>query len=261
MNCPDFKGLLLVAAFLLSACVAAGTPSRIGDYVMRDTKAPENAVISMPDQQPVQAGLLVIADKANPGSGPGLPDEALARFIEDLRGEFGQGLPFRITQIVQANGIAPNPGGGDPDRLRELGMKHNLDYLALVVISSTEVEYPKELDLGGATQGTPGLQRDNYSRAEFALLDLKRGQTLMQAEGQGWATLVRPYVPGMSPRYPVVYIRPGEQRRIWPPTWEGAPDTLRVVSFNLAGKALASKLNQVWLSYLQSRAAAGPAEK
>lgn len=261
MNRPVSIALLLVLACALSACVAPGTPSRIGDYVTRDEHVPADAVIAIPDQQPVQAGLLVISDKANPGSGPGLPEEALARFSEDLREEFGQGLPFRITQIVQADGIAPNPGGGDSAQFRELGSKYHLDHLAVVVISCTEVEYPKDLDLGGPTQGTPGLQRDSYSRAELALLDLRTGQTLMQAEGQGWATLVRPYVPGVSPRYPVVYIRPGEQRRIWPPTWEGAPDTLRVVSFNLAGKALASRLNQVWLSYLQGRAAAGAAGK
>ncbi|HSA61924.1 MAG TPA: hypothetical protein VLE03_06760 [Nitrospiraceae bacterium] len=252
---------LLVGAFTLSACVSASPPSRIGDYVTKDDKIPPNAVIMMPEQRPIQAGLLVIADKADPGSAPGLPDEALVRFREELKEEFGQGLPFMIAQVIQADGIAPNRSGGELTRFRELGKKYDVEHLALVVVSSVEVEVPKQLDLGGATQGTPGLQRDNYALAEFALVDLKAGQTLMQAVGQGWATLLRPYVPGMSPRYPVVYIRPGDRQRVWPPTWEGSPDTLRVVSFNLAGKALINRLNRVWLDYLETGAAAGPAEK
>ena len=115
--------------------------------------------------------------------------------------------------------------------------------------------------LGGATDGTPGLARDSWALAEFALVDLKTGQTMMQAEGRGWATLLRTYAPLKSSRYPVVYIQPGSQRVYWPPTWEGAPDTLRVVSINLAGKNLVHKISRVWFEYLEGVAAVKPAEK
>jgi hypothetical protein len=140
--------------------------------------------------------------------------------------------------------------------LIELGKKHDVEYLALVVVSSTEVEFPRDLDLGGATQGTPGLQRDSWALAELALIDLKTGQTMMQAQGNGWATLLRTYAPLMSSRYPVIHIQPGSQRVYWPPTWEGAPDTLRVVTYNLAGKNLVYKISRVWLEYLEGEAAA-----
>ena len=257
----SLRAVLLIGAFALSACESTVAPSRIGDYVTKDEKVSTNSVITMPDQRPVQAGLLVIADKADPGSGPGLPDEALAHFREELRQELGHGLPFTIKHLIQADGITPNRTGGDLTQFRELGKKHDVEYLALVVVSSTEVEYPTDLNLGGATQGTPGLARDNWALAEFALVDLKMGQTMMQAQGKGWATLLRTYVPLMSSRYPVVYVRPGSQRVVWPPTWEGAPNTLRVVSFNLAGKDLVYRLSRVWLEYLEGEDSARPAEK
>jgi hypothetical protein len=261
MHGSSLKAVLLIVAFSFSACASTAAPSRIGDYVSKDKKVPANSVIAMPDQRPVQAGLLVIADKADPGSAPGLPDEALARFREDLRQEFGHGLPFSIKDLIQAEGISPNRTGGDLTQFRELGKKHDVEYLALVVVSSTEVEYPMDLDLGGATQGTPGLARDNWALAELALVDLKTGQTMMQAEGRGWATLLRTYAPLKSSRFPVVYVQPSSQRVYWPPTWEGAPDTLRVVTYNLAGKNLVYKISRVWLEYLEGEAAARRVEK
>ena len=255
------RAVLLIVAFSFSACASTMTPSRIGDYVSKDEKVPTNSVITMPDQLPVQAGLLVIADKADPGSGPGLPDEALARFREDLRQELGHDLPFTIKHLIQADDITPNRTGGDLPQFRELGKKHDAEYLALVVVSSTEQEYPTDLDLGVDTHAVPGLRTDNWTLAEFALVDLNTGQTMMQAQGQGWATLDRPNVPGLSQRYPVVYVRPGSRHAVWPPTWEGAPNTLRVVSLNLAGKDLVYRLSHVWLEYLEGGAAARPAWK
>lgn len=87
---------------------------------------------------------------------------------------------------------------------------------------------------------------------EFALLDLKHNQILMQAEGRGWATLDRPSAPGINQWYPAVYLRPQDERRIRPPTYEGAPNTLRVVSFEQAAKRLLLKLQNSWLRVLES---------
>ncbi|OQW63263.1 MAG: hypothetical protein BVN29_16220, partial [Nitrospira sp. ST-bin5] len=85
----------------------------------------------------------------------------------------------------------------------------------------------------------------------------KSGKAVMQAEGRGWATLDRPTAPGINQWYPVVYLRPQDpERRIWPPTYEGAPNTLRVVSFEQAEKRLALKLQDSWLGQLEADAAA-----
>jgi len=79
---------------------------------------------------------------------------------------------------------------------------------------------------------------------------------VMRAEGRGWATLDRPSAPGIDQWYPVIYLRPQDpERRIWPPTYEGAPNTLRVVSFDQAAKRLTLHLQHSWLDLLQADAA------
>lgn len=85
------------------------------------------------------------------------------------------------------------------------------------------------LFLGLTTHAQPGFRRDHWS-----LLDLKHDQILMQAEERGWATLDRPSAPGIDQWYPAIFPRPQDERRIWPPSYEGASNTLRVVSFDQA---------------------------
>ena len=250
--------LMLSAVFLVS-CASAIPPARIGDYVSPEHQAGDEALTRI-NQRPLQAGLLVVSDTAEPGAAPNLPEEALTRLGESLQQDLGRAIPVSIKEIIPADHIRPQPHG-DWAQFAELGRQRRLDYLAVVVVSSTEQEYPMTLFLGWTTHAQPGYRRDNWSLLEFALLDLKNNQTLMQAEGRGWATLLRTYAPLMSSRYPVIYIQPDSQRVYWPPTWEGAPNTLRVVTFNLAGKNLVNKISRVWLEYLEGEAAARRAEK
>ena len=240
--------LMLGAAFLVS-CASAIPPARIGDYVSSERLAGEDAFARI-NQRPLQAGLVVVSDTAAPGAAPNLPDEALARLGESLQGDLGRAIPVTLTELIPADHIRPQPHG-DWAQFSELGRQRRLEYLAVVVVSSTEQEYPVTLFLGWTTHAQPGFRRDNWSLLEFALLDLKHNQTLMQAEGRGWATLDRPSAPGINQWYPAVYLRPQDQRRIWPPTHEGAPRTLRVVSFEQAAKRLVLKLQNSWLGVLQ----------
>lgn len=46
-----------------------------------------------------------------------------------------------------------------------------------------------------------------------------------------------PVAPGINHWYRVVYLRPDEVHRIWPPTYMGASNSLRVVSFDGGGNA------------------------
>jgi hypothetical protein len=79
-------------------------------------------------------------------------------------------------------------------------------------------------------------------------LDVESGQILLRAEGRAWATLDRPTAPGINQWYPVIYLRPQDpERRIWPPTYEGAPITLRVVSMTRAANRLALNFQQAWI--------------
>ena len=245
---------VLLGAALVAACASATPPSRMGDYVSAEHKASDEALLQI-EQRPLKAGLVLVSDTAEPGAGPNLPDEALVRLGEQLKQDIGRTIPVTITQVLPADYIRPQPNG-DWSQFADLGRQHGLEYLIVVVLSSTEQEYPVTLFLGWTTHAQPGFRRDNWSLLEFALLDLKNNTTLMQAEGRGWATLDRPSAPGIDQWYPVVYLRPQDpERRIWPPTYEGAPNTLRVVSFEQAEKRLALKLQNSWIGQLQAEAA------
>src|SRR5439155_484812 len=82
-------------------------------------------------------------------------------------------------------------------------------------------------------------RRDNWSLMEVALVDVRSGRSLLRAEGRGWATLDRPMAPGINQWYPVIWRRPQDPNwRWWPPTYAGAPNTLRVIAMNEAAKRL-----------------------
>jgi hypothetical protein len=244
--------LMLSAVFLVS-CASAIPPARIGDYVSSEHQADGEAFTRI-DQRPLQAGLVMVSDMAEPGAAPNLPEEALARLGEILQRDLGRAIPVAITEVISADRIRPQPYG-DWVQFAELGRQRGLGYLAVVVVSSTEQEYPLTLFLGLTTHAQPGFRRDNWSLLEFALLDLKHNQILVQAEGRGWATLDRPSAPGIDQWYPAIYLRPQDERRIWPPTYAGAPNTLRVVSFGQAAQRLVLKLQNSWRGGLEYEAA------
>ena len=243
---------LVLSALFVVSCAFAIPPARIGDYVSSERRAGDEALARI-DQRPLRAGLIVLSDTAAPGAAPNLPEEALVRLVESLQRDIGRAVPVTIQELIPADSIRPK-SQGDWAQFAELGRQRGLDYLVLLVVSSTEQEYPVTLFLGWTTHAEPGFRRDNWSLLEFALLDVKHNQAVMQAEGRGWATLDYPSAPGIDQWYPVVYLRPQDERRIWPPTYAGAPNTLRVVSFDQAAKRLLLKLQNSWLGLLESEA-------
>ncbi|HEY6085283.1 MAG TPA: hypothetical protein VIU63_07785 [Nitrospira sp.] len=247
----------LLSLSLLMSCAAASNvpPTRIGDYISPEHKTGDES-LSRIEQRPLQAGLVLISDTSDPGAAPNLPDEAFVRLGESLKQDIERTIPVTIKEVIPADHIMPQPSG-DWAQFADLARQRQLDYLAVVIVSSTEQEYPVTVFLGWTTHAQPGFRRDNWSLLEFALLDLKNNRTLMQAEGRGWATLDRPTAPGINQWYPVVYLRPGDPvQRYWPPTYEGAPNTLRVLSFDQAEKRLTVKLQNSWITQLEADAAA-----
>ncbi|MFM8551329.1 MAG: hypothetical protein ACKOCD_03315 [Nitrospiraceae bacterium] len=173
---------------------------------------------------------------------------------EQLQQQFTQFLPIAINTIIPTDGIVPGSGMG---QFAELGRKQGLDYLVLVVASATEQEYPFYVAVGWTTHVVPGLRRDNWSLVEVALLDVKNGQVLVHAEGRGWATLDRPTTPDINQWYPVIWKRPLEPNwRWWPPTYESAPHTLRVIAMHEAVKRLVINFQDAWLNKREAEIAA-----
>jgi hypothetical protein len=190
----------ILSVIFLMSCASALPPARIGDYVSSHHSQVGGDEFAWVNQRPLQAGLVVVPERELHAD-LNLPEEALVRLSESLQRDLGRAIPVTITDIIPADGIRPQPYG-DWVQFDELGQRYGLDYLVVVVVSSTEQEYPMTLPLGLTTHAQPGFRRDHWSLLECALLDLKHSQILMQAEGRGWATLDRPNAPGINQWYP-----------------------------------------------------------
>jgi hypothetical protein len=189
--------------------------------------------------------LLVVSDQSGPEAAPILPEEARERLAEQLKEEINRGYPIVINKAISVTEPAVSGGQG---RWIAIGRQQGVRYLLVAVLSSEEQEYPISVFLGWTTHRQPGFRRDSWSLAEAVLLDVESGQILLRAEGRAWATLDSPTAPGINQWYPVIYLRPQDpERRIWPPTYEGAPITLRVVSMTQAAKRLALNFQQAWI--------------
>ena len=237
------SGLFVGVLLLLVGCAATTPPSRLSQYV------PPAASVNTVDQglpvpRPVRAALVVLNDPSAPDAAPGIPAQAQDRLAETLGERINQGFPLHIERVANLGEI---PEGTAPN-WTEVARQQGVEYLVIVVLSSTEQEYPVSLFLGWTTHMQPGFRRDNWSLAEAALVDGRTGNLLLHAEGRAMATLDSPTAPGINQWYPVIYFRPQDpERRIWPPTYEGAPVTLRVVSMEQAAKRLAGNLQRAWV--------------
>ena len=234
----------LVGVLVLTSCMVASPQNRLLQYVeavVTDASAPAR----LPVSRPLRAAMIMVADRSSPDSAPALPDEALAHVGELLSEEINRGFPLVIRQRVKLDGVLP---GGPPVAWTEVARQQGVEYLLVTVLSSTEQEYPISLFLGWTTHQQPGFRRDNWSLAEAALIDGATGRVLLQAEGRAMASLDSPTAPGISQWYPVIYLRPQDpERRIWPPSYDAAPLTLRVVSMEQAAKRLAGNLQRAWV--------------
>ncbi|HVG01939.1 MAG TPA: hypothetical protein VM842_03570 [Nitrospira sp.] len=233
----------LVVVLMLVGCAATTPPSRLGQYV--PVASSTDAIDQLlPTSRPVHAALVVLADRSAPGAAPVIPEPAQDRLAGLLGEQISQGFPLRIDRVVNLGEI---PVGSAP-KWTEIASQQGVGYLVVVVLSSTEQEYPASLFLGWTTHRQPGFRRDNWSLAEAALVDGRTGDLLLSAEGRAMATLDSPTAPGINQWYPVIYLRPQDpERRIWPPSYEGAPLTLRVVSMEQAVKRLAGNLQRAWV--------------
>ena len=249
--------VVLPALFLLEGLVACGGPNpprRLPDYL--GGQIVEHAA-ALPSDRAIQAALAVMADTSVADAVP-LPDGALIRLTDHLREEVSQRLPIVIDSIIPAQELR----GRDIRSLLEAARQHGANYLLLVVASATEQEYPVTLFLGGVTHAQPGWRRDNWSLIEIALVDVRAERVLLKAEGRGWATLDRPSAPGINQWYPVIWLRPNDPaRRFWPPSYEGAPNTLRVIAMNDAAKRAILNLQDAWMQkrQMELQAARSPA--
>jgi len=235
-------------ASMLPDLASSVPPNRLNRYLGSQAVGKEKTVPVLPEV-PIRGGLVLIADTTAPDAAPALADEALAQMGEALRDKLGKGLRFDLEQILPGDGIRPD---GGVEQFVTLGRRHGLDYLIVAIASSTEQEYPLTVFLGWTSHSQPGLRRDNWSLVEAALLEVSTGHVLLTAEGRGWATLDRPTAAGINQWYPVIWKRPQEPNwRWWPPSYDSAPHTLRVIAMHEAVKRLVIHMQDAWIEKRQ----------
>jgi hypothetical protein len=232
--------LILVWSFGISGCASDHPPSRLEQYV--GESAIHESSTRLPEERPIRALLVLVNDQSAPNA-PTLPDGIRVRIAEQLKEDINRGFPILVEQTIPVSELASGAGMVD---LIAFGKERGARYLLVAILSIEEQEYPVTLFLGYTTHKQPGFRRDNWSLAEAALLDVESGQLVLHAEGRAWATLDSPTAPGINQWYPAIFLRPQMERRIWPPTYEGAPITLRLVSMTQAAKRLALNIQQAW---------------
>ena len=246
--------LTLAWSFGISGCASKHPPQRLEQYIGEPTTTASS--VPLPEERPIRTLLVLVSDQSGPDAAPALPDEIRVRIAEQLKDDINQGFPILVEKTVPVSDLASGAGMAD---LIAFGKQRGAHYLLVAILSSEEQEYPVSLFLGWTTHRQPGFRRDNWSLIEAALLDVESGQLVLHAEGRAWATLDSPTAPGINQWYPAIYLRPQDpERRIWPPTYEGAPLTLRLVSMTQAAKRLALNMQQAWIDKRQTEIASAP---
>lgn len=239
--------IVLAVVAVQAGCATTTAPSRLQAYIGAFPTPGVDALMPL-SSKTGRTGLLVIADQTADEAAPALPDAALIRLRDHLKDRLAQSLPLTVQTLLPPEGLQPQ---GDVRPWLELGKAHDMEYVLFVVASAAEQEYPQTVFLGWHSHSQPGLRRDNWSLLEAALIDVRTGAVLLREEGRSMATLDRPMAPGISQWYPVIWLRPAgpDGRPWWPPTYEGAPDTLRVVTMNDAANRMVLELQRAWVEF------------
>ena len=240
-------GLLVLV--LNGACSFNNTPKRLPVYLTPMPATGEAAVkgntLPLGD---ITGVLVVINDTGFQESAPGLQPGTLQNLGGYLQEEIQKQLPIQLSSVLYPDGLKPN---GSADQYIQLAKDHDVPYLLLAILSSSEVEVSDRFPLGGTQGGgggrgwLVGWRAENYARLELALLEVQSGKLVVSKDGQAWAVLERLAVPMESNVYPVVR-RSQTQPPIYPNSEGDAFDTLRWVSGQDAIAQAVMHLEEAW---------------
>jgi hypothetical protein len=248
-----WRHIWLIVSVLTSVsflgCSMDNSPKRLGAYLPQpagQTGAPVHTTIPAAE---VSGVLVVLNDSGFEKSAPELRRGTLENLGEHLKTEIQKQLPIQLSAVVYPEDWQAN---GSADQFIQLAKSHNVPYLLLAVLSSSEWEVfdrlPMQGNQGGGgmrSMGLAGYRAENYARMELALVDGQTGQPVVSTDGQAWATLERLAVPLQSNIYPVVR-RALTQPPIYPNSEGEAYETLRWVSGQDAIAQAVMHLEELW---------------
>jgi len=242
--------MMLVAGLMCISLVGCSTgwpQSRLATYLGPMSASP--AETKMAKHGDVRAGLVVINDTSAHDSAPQLSAESFDAIKEHIQFQLTKEVPM---VLVGLDTPIPSTLPTELASLLQIAKDQQVDYVVLAVVSSTEIEVPDRLPLGGgsisggAMRGLlVGYRAENLALAELALVDVQTGQTLIQADGQAWASLERLDVPLESNVYPVVR-RGLEIPPIYPTREDRAHDVMRAVASSEAINQAVMHFKESW---------------
>ena len=196
-----------------------------------------------------QAGLVVFNDTIAPDSAPELSEASLTALTDHARKQLMHDVPLKVVRIVHS----PKPGASPPTftSVLQWAKDQQVDYLVMVILSSSEIEVPERFPWRGSTLGAIarglsfGYRAENLALAELALIDVRTGHVLARFEGNAWASLDRLDPPIESNEYPVVR-RNLEDPPIYPEKEEDAHDVMRAVAGGDAIDQAVLHLKEAW---------------
>lgn len=227
--------LVFVAGLLGEAACAPTVPSsHLPEYLSDPSDVAGAALPVLPPSGRMPTGLVLIAPSQESADSSAVAEAARSDAANRLAQELTRTTPFSIVKLFD---LPVGARETSREKLAEFGRAQGLNHLLVVVASSEEQEYPITIFLGWVSHRQPGWRRDHWTLLEAGLLDTETGRTVLTAEGRGWASLDRPAAPGINQWYPVIYLRPQDpERRIFPPSYDEAPATLRQVGLREAAK-------------------------
>ena len=244
---PGLLLTILGILFLVFAGCGEWPQARLDAYLGQQPAVDSSRLAGLPGV--VQAGLVVFNDTTASDSAPKLSEASLTSLTEHVRQQLMHDVPLEVVNIVHT----PNPGASPPEftSVLQWARDQHVDYLVMVILSSSEIEVPERLPWRGSTLGAIGrglllgYRAENLALAELALIDARTGHVLARVEGNAWASLERLDVPLESNVYPVVR-RNLEDPAIYPEKEEDAHDVMRAVAGGDAVNQAVMRLKEAW---------------
>ncbi len=240
--------MMLFVGFLCLSFVGCSTrwpQPRMANY-LTPTSSPSTAT-EIHKRGDVRAGLLVFNDTSAHDSAPQLSAESFDAIKEHIQFQLAKEVPMALVGLDAPIQSTPP---AELASFLQMAKDQQVDYVVLAIVSSTEIEVPDRLPLGGSIVGglrgwLVGYRAENFALAELALVDVRTGQTLIQADGQAWASLERLDVPLESNVYPVVR-RGLEIPPIYPTKEDRAHDVMRAVASSEAINQAVMHFKETW---------------
>lgn len=242
-----YRVMLVVSLLSVSfvGCSTVGPQARLATYLGTISSGTSTEI---PKEAKAKAGLVVINDTSFGNSAPQLSEQSLVAIKQHVEARLTTEVSMVLVPLEFPNQSALPV---EPASLLQQAKDHQMDYLVLAVVSSTEIEAPDRLPLqgnfnGGGGRGLlNGYRAENFALAELALLDVATGQVLLQSNGQSWASLERLDVPLESNVYPVVR-RNQEIPAIYPTSEDHAHDVMRAVASSDAINQAVMHFRESW---------------